>query len=94
MRQTDRNLARNELAFLDLDSADPNLLKELTEQTSPVVGKDPETGKEYVEPHRRGEGYMRDAYGNIGRIKVLLPSDPHRAAAVLTTPASKEKVHS
>ncbi|QSE87166.1 ATP-binding protein (plasmid) [Rhodococcus pseudokoreensis] len=94
MRQTDRNLARNELAFLDLDPADPDLLKELTEQTSPVVGKDPETGKEYVEPHRRGEGYMRDAYGNIGRIKVLLPSDPHRAAAVLTTPASKEKVHS
>lgn len=68
------------------------MFKELTEQTSPVSGKDPDTGAEYVEPHRRGgEGYMRDAYGNIGRIKVLMPSEPNRAHATQTTPNKAPK---
>lgn len=88
MRQMSKDLARRELEFLDLDPTDA-LIKELTTQTSPVVGKDAR-GKEIVEPHRRGEGYMRDAYGRCGRIKVLLPSDPHRRAAVLTTPQASD----
>lgn len=89
MRQTDPILARRGLSFVGLDPEDPDLFKELTEHTSPVSGKDPKTGKEIVEPDRRGEGYMRDAYGNIGRIKVLLPSEPRRRAAVLTTPEDR-----
>nr|WP_218680310.1 ATP-binding protein [Rhodococcus qingshengii] len=91
MRQTDATLARRSLAFVGLDPRDPDMFKELTEQTSPVSGKDPDTGAEYVEPHRRGEGYMRDAYGNIGRIKVLMPSEPNRAHATQTTPDKAPK---
>ncbi|GAA3132255.1 hypothetical protein GCM10020255_006320 [Rhodococcus baikonurensis] len=91
MRQTDATLARRSLSFVGLDPSDPDMFKELTEQTSPVSGKDPATGAEYVEPHRRGEGYMRDAYGNIGRIKVLMPSEPNRAHATQTTPDKAPK---
>ncbi|MEV6774369.1 ATP-binding protein [Nocardia sp. NPDC051030] len=86
MRQRDETLARKALRFVGLDPEDPALLKALMEETSPISGLDPKTGKEYVPPHRRGEGYMQDAYGNIGRIKVLLPAEAHRQAAVLTTP--------
>lgn len=87
MRQTNKQLARRQLEFLDLDPSD-SLVKELTTKTSPVIGEDAK-GREIVEPHRRGEGYMRDASGRCGRIKVLLPSDPVRRRAVLTTPAAK-----
>ena len=34
---------------------------------------------------------MRDAYGNIGRIKVLMPSEPNRAHATQTTPDKAPK---
>ncbi|GAB4590085.1 ATP-binding protein [Nocardia sp. IFM 10818] len=91
MRQKDPRLARKSLAFVGLDPDDPALLKELVEETSPATGKDPATGREYVEPHRRGEGYMRDAFGNIARIKVLPPSSPARRAAVMTTPTGHRR---
>ena len=61
--------------------SDAPLLKELMENTSPVEGKDG-----FVAPHRRGEGYMRDPAGNVGRIKVLLPASEARYQAASTTP--------
>ncbi|MBF6333532.1 ATP-binding protein [Nocardia transvalensis] len=91
MRQQNLPLARKSLAFVGLDPDDPGLLKELMEETSPVAGKDPQTGREYVEPARRGEGYLRDAWGNVARIKVLPPSSPARRAAVMTTPTEQRR---
>lgn len=81
MRQTDLELARRSLQWLNLDSEDRSLLKELMEQTSPSTGRD-----NYVSPERRGEGYMMDAQGRVGRIKVLMPSVVGRAEAASTTP--------
>ncbi|WP_377454602.1 ATP-binding protein [Rhodococcoides fascians] len=81
LRQTDRRLAQKSLKWLGTGEHDPELLKELMENTSPVEGKDG-----YVPPHRRGEGYMRDAAGNVGRIKILLPASEARYAAASTTP--------
>ena len=80
-RQTDRRLAQKSLKWLGVGENDVDLLKELMENTSPVEGKDG-----YVAPHRRGEGYMRDPAGNVGRIKVLLPASEARYQAASTTP--------
>lgn len=81
MRQTDLELARRSLQWLNLDADDRSLLKELMEQTSPATGRD-----NFVSPERRGEGYMMDAQGRVGRIKVLMPSVDARAEAASTTP--------
>ena len=86
MRQTDENLARKCLRWLGAGD-DPVLLKELMEQTSPATGMDG-----YVDPARRGEGYMRDAMGNLGRIKALAPSTKKRFDAVTTTPKERSDV--
>lgn len=83
MRQTDETLARKCLRWLGAGD-DPILLKELMEQTSPSNGVDG-----YVDPSRRGEGYMRDSMGNLGRIKVLAPSTKARFDAVTTTPKER-----
>ena len=80
-RQTDRRLAQKSLKWLGVGENDLDLLKELMENTSPVEGKDG-----FVAPHRRGEGYMRDPAGNVGRIKVLLPASEARYQAASTTP--------
>ncbi|MBB1033315.1 hypothetical protein G6031_02790 [Dietzia sp. CQ4] len=85
MRQTDETLARKCLRWLGAGE-DPVLLKELMEQTSPATGVDG-----YVEPSRRGEGYMRDAMGNLGRIKALAPSMKARFDAVTTTPKERSE---
>jgi hypothetical protein len=79
MRHRDKTLARRGLAYLGLDPHDDELVQLLTEDTSPVTAHG-------VQEHRRGEAFMRDAIGNIGRIKVLLPAVPARATAVLTSP--------
>ena len=73
------------MAWLGANANDPALIKELREDTSPITGKD-----RFVEPHRRGEGYKRDAAGDIGRIKVLAPSEPRRRTAVMTTPKRRD----
>ena len=86
-RHTDKDLARRAIEWLGLAPDNAELLKEYMEQTSPVTGKD-----NYVEPYRRGEGYMRDGNGNVGRIKVLLPSTESRRIAVSTTPKKKTPV--
>ena len=86
MRQTDADLARRCLEWLGMDLRDDDsIVKELREQTSPSTGRD-----NFVEEHRRGEGYMRDASGNIGRIKVMAPATASRRKAVTTTPKRPE----
>lgn len=82
MRQRDKNLARNGLAWLDMDPNDDELLDLLITGTSPVTANG-------VEEHRRGEAFMRDSSGSIGRIKVLLPAlEARNRAARTTTSAS------
>lgn len=83
MKQTDKNLARKGLRWLDMDPDDEALLDMLINDTSP-------SGPHGVEEHRRGEAFMRDAHGNIGRIKVLAPSVPSRNEAVRSTPGGEQ----
>ena len=80
-RHTDEVLARRALEWLGMDPGNAMLLKEYMEDTSPVTGED-----NYVDPIRRGEGYLRDGNGNVGRIKVLQPSRESRRDAARTTP--------
>lgn len=79
MRQRDKTLARKGLRWLDMDPNDEALLERLTTDTSPV-------GPHGVEEHRRGEAFLRDSSGNIGRIKVLAPALAARNKAVRTSP--------
>lgn len=79
MRQRDKTLARKGLRWLDMDPGDEELLEILVAGTSPV-------GPQGVEEHRRGEAFMRDSSGNVGRIKVLAPSLPARHRAVMSSP--------
>jgi hypothetical protein len=79
MRHRDRTLAKRGLAWLDLDPDDEDLVAMLTEDTSPV-------GPNGVDEHRRGEAFLRDSSGNVGRIKVLAPALAERNAAVRTSP--------
>jgi energy-coupling factor transporter ATP-binding protein EcfA2 len=79
-RHTDPVLARRALEWLQLDN-DPDALRELMEDTSPVSGPDG-----YVEPGRRGEGFMRDSAGRVARVKILEPFYEPRAQAGDTTP--------
>jgi len=79
MRHRDKKLAQRGLDWLGLDPADDALVSMLTEDTSPVTAKG-------VAEHRRGEGFLRDSSGRIGRVKGLLPSVAERNDAVRTTP--------
>lgn len=79
MRHRDKKLAQRSLEWLGLNSGDEDLLTLLTEDTSPVTA-------EGVAEHRRGEAFLRDSSGRIGRMKVLLPSLADRNAAVRTSP--------
>ena len=85
MRHRDKTLAKRGLAYLGLDPDDDELVQMLTEDTSPVTAKG-------VEEHRRGEAFLRDSSGNIGRIKVLAPALPDRNAAVRTSPPEASAV--
>lgn len=81
MRHTNEALARRSLAWLGIDpDVNGHIVRDLTKNTSPK-GRDNK-----VIAGREGEGYLRDARGNIGRIKVLGPSSPERRAAMSTTP--------
>ena len=85
MRHRDPNLARRSLAWLGIDpDENPHIVRDLTTNTSPK-GAD---GK--VIPGREGEGYMRDARSDIGRIKVLGPSSLIRREAMRTTPPDQQ----
>lgn len=76
MRHRDQTLAKRGLAWLDLDPNDDDLVEMVRHDTSPLTqgGETP--------PWRRGEATMRDMSGNVGRVKVLLPARPERAAAI------------
>ena len=82
MRHRDRTLAKRGLAWLDMDPND-DLVNLLTEGTSPV-------GPNGVEEHRRGEAFLRDSSGNVGRVKVLAPCVPARNGAVRTSPPERD----
>ncbi len=83
MRHRDKTLARRGLAWLDMDPNDEDLLELLIADTSPV-------GPNGVPEHRRGEAFMRDSSGNVGRIKVLAPSLPTRNQAVRSSPPAEQ----
>ncbi|MGV0743882.1 ATP-binding protein [Mycolicibacterium sp. XJ870] len=81
-RHRDRTLAENTLEWLGADiERDRYLVKQLRHNTSPPIGK-----KEYIEPNRRGECFIADGRGRIGRGKILGPAREDRAAAIITTP--------
>ena len=87
MRHRDENLAKRSLKWLGIDpDKNPHIVRDLTTNTSPK-GAD---GK--VVRGREGEGYMRDARGAIGRIKVLGPSSQLRREAMSTTPPEHSQV--
>jgi hypothetical protein len=87
MRHRDETLARRSLKWLGIDpEKNPHIVRDLTRNTSPK-GRDNK-----VEPGREGEGYLRDARGAIGRIKVLGPSSPTRRTAMSTTPPDHAEV--
>lgn len=78
-RQEDANLARRSLRWLGMDETNDELVDELTKDTSPQVGDE-------VPVERRGEAFMRDATGTIGRIRTLLPARLATREAANTTP--------
>lgn len=57
----------------------------LCRDTSPVTA-------DGVPEHRRGEVFLRDSSGRIGRMKVLLPSIASRHASVRTSPPELSEV--
>lgn len=80
-RHRDETLARRSLKWLGIDpDKNPHIVRDLRERTSP---KGPDG---LVPLDRRGEGYLRDARGAIGRIQVLGPSNLARLEAINTTP--------
>jgi hypothetical protein len=79
MRHRDKTLARRGLKWLDLNPDDETLIDLITEDTSPV-------GPDGVPPIRRGEALMRDALGNVARVKIMPPSRPERFEAMKTSP--------
>lgn len=69
-RQTNKELARRGLDFLDLDPNDPELLEMVTTQLSPL------DESETVQAQRAGECLVRDLFGRIGAMRVQMPLDP------------------
>ena len=83
VRHRDAGLAANGLRWLGIKEDDPawaDMLKKVTEDLSPVQGD------QGVPLERRGEAFLRDAFGGIGLVKILPPARPSRRAAVFTTP--------
>lgn len=79
MRHRDKTLAKRGLKWLDLDPDDESLVSLITEHTSPVSA-------DGVPDSRRGEALMRDALGNVARIKIMAPARPERFEAMKTSP--------
>lgn len=81
MRHRDESLAKRSLQWLGIDpEKNPHIVTDLTRNTAPKGSNNK------VIPGREGEGYLRDARGAIGRIKVLGPSSQLRREAMSTTP--------
>lgn len=89
MRMGSRPMARRAVAWLGETPDTPEFearVKTVLEDLSP---KDK---KGQVAPDRRGEGILRDGFGETGRGRVLLPANPRMVPAVLTTPPASSKV--
>ncbi|MBY0285697.1 MAG: ATP-binding protein [Mycobacteriaceae bacterium] len=81
-RQRNPVIATNTLEWLGVDTErDAYLIKQLRENTSPPNGRN-----ETVAPNRRGECFIADGRGRIGRGKIFGPAREDRALAVSTTP--------
>lgn len=80
-RTRDDELAKENLNYLDPSYVTPEYIDMVTKDLSPM-GSDGSVPLE-----RRGEALYRDPLNRVGKIKVLIPQDPVRAKAVLTTPA-------
>ncbi|WP_030230713.1 ATP-binding protein [Streptomyces sp. NRRL S-350] len=83
-RHRGKTLASRCLEFLDLDPADPQMLKVITENLSPINVSDTERLL------RAGECLYRDLRKRIGGMKVLIPADERAADAIHTTPGGKD----
>lgn len=83
MRQTDRDLAKKCLGWLDLDPTDDVLVEEIM-NLSPLA----EDGG--IVRGREGEGFLLDPFMNIGKLQVSPPARPARMEAISSRP--KEKV--
>lgn len=81
-RHRNRTAATNSLEWLGVDvERDNYLVKQLRTNTSPPKGP-----KDQVALSRRGECFIADGAGRIGRGKILGPARPDRQVAVGTTP--------
>lgn len=81
-RHRDKSLAAGTLEWLGVDiERDAYLVDQLRTNTSPPKGP-----RETVAPNRRGECFIADGRGRIGRGKILGPARADRALAVSTTP--------
>ena len=81
-RARDAAMARRNLEWLG-DMGQEQWVELVTSGLSPMGSDDK------VPVERRGEALMRDAHGNIAKIKVLPPLSPERAKAVMTTPPKR-----
>ncbi|SIJ21636.1 Type IV secretory pathway, VirB4 components [Mycobacteroides abscessus subsp. abscessus] len=91
MRQRDEQLAAASLKWLGIDPVkEDHIVRDLMRHTSPKMSAKPGIPDEQlgVIPGREGEGYLRDARGAIGRIKILGPSSARLRSAMTTTPKS------
>jgi len=79
-RHRGKALAARCLEFLDLDPADSEMLKAITENLSPLNVSEAERVL------RAGECLYRDLRKRIAGLKVLIPADEDVAAAIYTTP--------
>ncbi|MFG2526007.1 ATP-binding protein [Streptomyces sp. NPDC048527] len=79
-RQTNKELARRGLDFLDLDPRDPELLEMVTTRLSPL------DESEVVQAQRAGECLVRDLFGRIGAMRVQMPLDPDLADVIHSDP--------
>lgn len=79
-RQTNKELARRGLDFLDLDANDPELLEMVTTRLSPL------DESEVVQAQRAGECLVRDLFGRIGAMRVQMPLDPSLTDVIRSDP--------
>lgn len=86
-RHRDKTLATRGLRYLGLSEEDPTFataLDDLMTDTSPLLSQDG------VPADRRGECWMRDAMGNLGKVKILPPAQASRRSAVFSTPPKRK----
>ncbi|MGQ4519123.1 ATP-binding protein [Dermabacteraceae bacterium CCM 9520] len=79
-RQKDKNLAKRSIEWLLGEAPeDETLADQLVNDTSPQIGGE-------VPEDRRGEAFMKDASGAVGRVRILIPANKRSREAVSTTP--------